>query len=154
MKHALIVALLGGAMLAAGLGCDEKKTDSLSDQMKKASDTAANKVKDAGNAVADKTKEMADKATAGVKDLMDNIQKKMDALAKGGESLKADQKGEFDKAMTGIHATWDDMSKSFNSLKDKSADAISTGMADLKTKGEDLLSKVKTTAQKFNINLG
>jgi hypothetical protein len=166
MKCALIVAGLVGMSVFA-MGCEEKKADPIANAAKQvgnAAKDAGDKTKDAMSSVADKAKDMgdkakdavagmADKAKAEVKDLMDNAKKKVDALAKGGESLKPDQKGEFDKAMTGIRSTWDDMSKGFDSLKGQAPDAMTKTLADLKDKGTKLMDTVKTTAAKFNINL-
>ncbi len=153
MKRALIVAGVAGLSMLVAMGCEEKKANPLGDAMKQAGDKAkdatagmADKVKDAANAA-------ADKAQAEVKDLMDNTKKKVDALAKGGESLKADQKGEFDKAMAGIRSTWDDLSKNFDGLKGQAPDAMVKTLADLKDKGVKLMDTVKSTATKFGINL-
>ncbi|HMN42471.1 MAG TPA: hypothetical protein PKE29_16645 [Phycisphaerales bacterium] len=153
MKSAFLMAGVVGLSMFAAMGCEEKKANPLGDAMK----DAGNKAKDATAGMAEKVKDVAgsaaDKIKAEVQDLMDNTKKKVDALAKGGESLKADQKGEFDKAMSGIHSTWDDLSAKFAGLKDQAPEAMAKTLADLKDKGVKLMDTVKSTATKFGISL-
>ena len=144
MKRLLIVGLVG-VLAGTGVmvGCEEK------------SDTGGtvDKMKNAGSAAVDKAKDMGNKVKDEVQNLMDTTKAKIDALSKGGDSLKPDQKAEFDKAMTSIHAGWDDLSAKFKSATSSSADAMAKGLADAKDAGQKLLDNVKATAEKFGIKL-
>lgn len=155
MKRVLALAIVAG--LGVMVGCEEKKTDSLMDSAKKSADSVAAKAKDAAATATDKAKDMGnvvtDKLKGEVQNLMDTVKGKVDQLVKGGETLKADQKPEFDKAVSGIKSTWEDLSKNFSSLSSQSGDGLMKTLGDLKTKGTELMTTVKNTAEKFGIKL-
>jgi len=169
MKRVLMVAALAGLGFMAG--CEEKKADSIADKtkaaanavgdkakdagtaMKDAAGTAADKAKEMGNAAADKAKDMGAALKGEVQNLMDTIKGKVETLDKGGSTLEPAKKSEFDKAMTGIKSTWADMTKGFDGLSGQTGDAMAKTLADLKTKGTELMATVKTTAEKFGIRL-
>lgn len=155
MKRFLVLAIVAG--LGVMVGCEEKKTDSLMDSAKKSASGMADKAKDAASTATDKAKDMGnvvgDRLKGEVQNLMDTVKGKVDQLTKGGETLKAEQKPEFDKAIAGIKSTWEDVSKSFSSASSQTGDGLMKGLNDAKDKGIKLLDTVKTTAEKFGIKL-
>ena len=84
---------------------------------------------------------------------MDTVKGKVETLTKGGDSLKPDQKGEFEKAMTGIKGTWTDLSSKWDGLSGKTGEGLTKGLGELKDQGMKLMDTVKTTAEKFGIKL-
>lgn len=162
MKRVLMVVALAG--MGVMVGCEEKKADTVVDKSRQATQAVGDKMKDAGAAMkdaastaADKTRDMAtmasDKVKGEVKNLMDTIKGKVDTLDKGGSTLEPAKKSEFDKAMTGIRGTWADMTRGFDGLANKTGDAMTTALADLKDKGAKLMDTVRTTGEKFGIKL-
>lgn len=155
MKRALVLALVAGAGLAMG-GCEEKKAEpakALGDAAKQAGDAMKDGAKKAGDAAKDVANKATDALQGEVKNLMDTIKTKVDALVKGGSSLTGEKKGEFDKAVAGIQTSWSDLSKMFDGLKGQTGEAMTKTLAELKDKGSKLHETVKTTADKFGIKL-
>ncbi len=146
MKRALIVAGVAGLSMFVAMGCEEKKANPLGDAMKQAGD----KAKDATAGMADKAK---DAASAGLKNLLDTAKTKIDALTKAGESLKADQKPEFAKALSGITDQFGSLSKGFDGLKGMSGDGLMAKVKELTGNGEGLLKTISSTAEKFGLKL-
>jgi hypothetical protein len=154
----MVVSMAG--LVGFGVGCEEKKADPISkatDGMK----DAANKAGDAMKGAADKAKaagaDLATKATDAlqgeVKNLMDTAKTKIDALVKGGSGLAADKKPEFDKAVSGIQSTFGELTKNFDGLKGQTGEGLAKTLGELKTKGTELMTTVKTTAEKFGIKI-
>jgi uncharacterized protein YaaN involved in tellurite resistance len=160
MNRIFTVVVVAGLGLGV-IGCEEKKADNAAkpaapgamDKMKDAGNAAADKMKDAGHAVADKTKEMGSALKGDVQNLVDTLKTKVDTLTKGGDSLPADQKPEFDKAMTTIKSGWSDLSAKFQSASSATGDAMAKGLADAKDAGMKLMDSIKTTADKFGIKM-
>jgi hypothetical protein len=151
MKRILMATVVLG--LGVLVGCEEKKADNPLDKAKAAAPAATDKMKDMGKLVADKAADVTTALKGEVKNLVDTLKGKVDALAKGGDLLKPDQKAEFDKAVAGIKASWTDLSKSFEEAGSKTGDALAKGLADAKTAGLKLMETVKTTADKFGVKL-
>ena len=49
--------------------------------------------------------------------------------------------------------SWSELSRQWDTVKGQSGDSLAKGLSDLKTKGLELMDKVKATASKFNLNL-
>lgn len=131
------------------------------DKAKEAGTAVADKAKETGTAMADKAKDAAsgaadavkDKAVAGVKSLVDGAKEKIAALTKGGETLPADKKPEFSKALTGINEQFGNLSKNFDGLKSLSGDSLMAKVKELTGSGEGLMKSITDTAAKYGIKL-
>jgi hypothetical protein len=162
--------LADAAKNAAGKAADATKDaakaagDKAADAAKAAGDAAKagmDKAKDAGAAVADKAKDAAagaadalkEKAVGGLKTMLDGAKSKIEALTKGGETLAADKKPDFTKAMTGINEQFGALTKGFDGLKSLSGDGLMAKVKELTGTGEGLMKTVTETAAKFGIKL-
>ncbi len=145
MKNLLMAALVMGAV--AVCGCDEKKdATSTIDQMKNTASKAGESVKSTVNAA---TTKLMDE----VKGMVDTAKAKLDGLTKGGANLTAEKKTDFDKVLGELNTQFKSLSEGVTSLKDASADTVSTKLGELKTAGTKLMDDIKAAAEKFGIKL-
>lgn len=179
MKKVILCTALVGAL--AMVGCEEKKADP-ANAMKNAADSAKSAAKDAGSAMkdaADKAagaaKDAADKGAAAAKDaaekakdtakdvagslkaevntMVDKIKGQMSSLTKGGETLPADKKSDFAKAMDGLNGEFKGVQDAVSKLGTQTGDGAMKALTDIKSMGTKLMDNIKATADKFGIKL-
>lgn len=159
MKSPLIVSLVATTLFAGGLlGCEEKPstpnvTDKLKDAAKSTTDAARNAAKSATDSVKDAAASATAKLQEEIKGMVDTARARLDALTKGGSSVAADKKSEFDKAVSDLSTQFKSLSDGFAGLKDHAGDALTRKLGELKDIGTKLMDGIKATADKYGIKI-
>jgi ElaB/YqjD/DUF883 family membrane-anchored ribosome-binding protein len=116
------------------------------DKMKDAAKDSADKMKDA-------TKDMASALKTEVNTMVDKIKSQMSSLTKGADSVPADKKADYAKAMDGLNSDFKSVQDAVTKMGTQTGDSAMKALGDIKTMGAKLLDNIKMTADKYGIKL-
>jgi uncharacterized phage infection (PIP) family protein YhgE len=155
MNNPLIVTIVATTLLAGGLiGCEEKpSTPNVTDKLKDAAKSTTDAARNAAKSATDTVKDAAAKLQEEIKGMVDTAKTRLDALTKGGSSVAADKKPEFDKVVSDLSAQFKSLSDGFAGLKDHTGDALTKKIGELKDIGAKLMDGIKAAADKYGIKI-